>query len=168
MGGDITVRSIVNKGSTFTAKLPLPEVHVEKPAALEEQPDNPVNCNLKGNYLILQAPNTHPERVKSLLSGTQCHEITVYAVGKAKKALHCFGQENVELHAVIIDADVAPFDCDALASILENEHAFRHVPVIKMTNMTTLSSNQPKLTKIDYHVNDDNLLPTLRNIQSGA
>tara|TARA_R110002050_G_scaffold261556_1_gene401588 strand:+ start:51177 stop:53600 length:2424 start_codon:yes stop_codon:yes gene_type:complete len=130
LGGELTLESVLNKGSTFTLKIPI--TFLNKPLNKPIEPENDVMFNL--NAIIVEDDASIRQLLKNLLKQ---YNIKTYVFDNAQTALKTI--DNIDYDFVLTDIQLPKMNGIHFMETLKNHKSYNKQPIIAMTGRANMS-----------------------------
>lgn len=141
MGGEVTARSEIGKGSCFEIQLSLPIAHEEKALPTDEITfkgskvliidDNPINCQiLKENFTYWN-----------------CKTAAVNSVKRGIQTLELAAKKNFKFDLIILDYQMPGETGEVFVEKVKAHSEFKNIPIIMLTSVVETSMAQRLLNK---------------------
>ncbi len=130
MKGEITLKSEINKGSTFVVKLPVIPAGELEPSAVKPQPAIKPNRIFFRDASILIADDVETNR--ALLRGVLKGEnLIIIEASDGEEAMQCIRKEKIDI--VLLDLNMPKASGFVVAEYIKNTPEYRHIPIIAIS-----------------------------------
>jgi len=129
MGGDISVASIVGKGSLFTINLAIPHHY-------DLQPAKKIPVEIIGaNILIVDDNLINRNILREQVKHWKCRSVAMESVSNAIKVLENARDKGIKIDLIISDYHMPDRNGEDFFMLLKNSSDFNHIPMIMLTSV---------------------------------
>ncbi len=141
MGGDVSLKSELGKGSCFEIRLPLK-------VAAGEMVSTPMENTFAGSKVLIIDDNPLGcDILKEQLSHWTCKSAAVHSVKKGMLALEMAVKKNLKIDYIILDYQMLEETGQVFIDKINAHGGFQDIPIIMLTSVLESSLAQPLLGK---------------------